>query len=586
MACYIIVLVITFKYLLLGNTQKKKKIPTSFKGRNYATYDLPTLYNTIDAIDWRTFLNENDQNKMWNIYLENVTQKIDTLYPIKYYHINQQKESWINDELMHMIIEKDQLMLQAKIENTESAWNIAKQAKNRTKNVIQRAKSAYIFNTLETNKNNPKTFWRSINNIIPNKKNKSTNKILLKDQQTHQIIPDDDIPNYINDYFSTIGPKFAEKYKTKCYFNGPIGRKESEFEDVTQEQVIDQIKKINIAKPSVLNLLSTKLLKDVFMYTNNLLTILFNKCLQQGIFPDEWKKATVTPLKKDNFANCVSGLRPISVLPLPGKIFEKLIHSQLYSYINRNKLISDSQGGFRPNYSTNSTIAQFTDYIYSNINQHKITQSIFIDFSKAFDTINYNILYKKLEHCFLKDPAINLIKNYLTNRKQIVQINNNSSKTRILTCGVPQGSVLGPLLFLIYINDLHLRLQDVNVSQYADDTVISYANKNQLGTQEILTRNLQYLYDWCERNKLTINVGKTKSMYFGTPHQTKNLDHSMSIKFPSWPRPSLVRAVPFLTGSGLYHWVVLFLPLALLIPRPTVSVIPRLLGLWPPLAHS
>ena len=218
------------------------------------------------------------------------------------------------------------------------------------------------------------------------------------------------------------------------------------------------------------------------------------------------------------------------MLPLPGKIFEKLIHSQLYSYINRNKLISDSQGGFRPNYSTNSTIAQFTDYIYSNINQHKITQSIFIDFSKAFDTINYNILYKKLEHCLLKDPAINLIKKYLTNRKQIVQINKNTSKTRTLTCGVPQGSVLGPLLFLIYINDLHLHLQDVNISQYADDTVISYAHKNQLGTQEILTRNLQYLYDWCERNKLTINVGKTKSMYFGTPHQTKNLDHSMSIK--------------------------------------------------------
>ena len=280
---------------------------------------------------------------------------------------------------MHMIIEKDRLILQAKILNTEMAWNIAKQAKNRTKNFIQQAKQTYISDTLETNKNNPKIFWRKINNILPNKKDKTTSKILLKNQQSQQIIDDKNISNYINDYFSTIGPKLAQNYRTDYSFHGPIERRVFNFEQVTQEQVLEQITKINIAKPSSIELLSTKLLKDIFLHTNNYLTILFNKCLQLNIFPDKWKEATVTPLKKEGFTNNVSGLRPISVLPLPGKIFEKLIHNQLYTYINNGKLISEFQGGFRPNYSTNSTIAQFTDYIYTNINQHKLTHSIFID---------------------------------------------------------------------------------------------------------------------------------------------------------------------------------------------------------------
>ena len=224
----------------------------------------------------------------------------------------------------------------------------------------------------------------------------------------------------------------------------------------------------------------------------------------------------VTPLKKEGFKNNVSGLRPISILPLPGNIFEKLLHTQLYEYLDEKNVLSINQGGFRPKHSTHSTIAQFTDYIYTNINNNQITQSIFIDFSKAFDTVNYNILYTKMKYFLLKKSAITILESYLTNRKQTVQIKDKVSSMLDISCGVPQGSVLGPLLFLMYINDLEMYLIDVNISQYADDTVISYSDPSQQKINSVLCTNLKILAEWCEMNKLTINVDKTKSMYFGS----------------------------------------------------------------------
>ena len=158
------------------------------------------------------------------------------------------------------------------------------------------------------------------------------------------------------------------------------------------------------------------------------------------------------------------------------------------------------------------------------MNNNKITQSIFIDFSKAFDTINHKILLQKLQYFMLTPDSIQLIHNYLTDRKQCVCVGKRISRTLPLTCGVPQGSVLGPLLFLLYINDLSNCLTEVEISQYADDTVISASDSNQLLIRDTLTINLENLSQWCEQNKLTINVDKTKSMYFGTRNMIKGLD--------------------------------------------------------------
>ena len=203
-----------FQVYMIRKHTKKVKYPTTFLGRNYLNNNTEILQDSLELIDWTSFTEEENPNLMWEIYLQNITAQIDKLYPIRNYNINQKKEPWINDEIVHMIIEKDRLLLQAKLLNTEETWNTAKRAKNRTKIFIQKAKSNYISESLEINKQNPKTFWRTINNLLPNKK-QSDSHILLKDLNNNQIIPDDEIPDYINTYFTSIGPKLAENNKKK-----------------------------------------------------------------------------------------------------------------------------------------------------------------------------------------------------------------------------------------------------------------------------------------------------------------------------------------------------------------------------------
>ena len=194
-------------------------------------------------------------------------------------------------------------------------------------------------------------------------------------------------------------------------------------------------------------------------------------------------------------------------------------------FLETKDILAKSQGGFRPGHSTNSTVALLVDDIYSSMNNHRIMQSAFIDFSKAFDTIDHSILLRKLQNNYIYPSSIALIDNYLSNRKQQVLVNDKLSKTRNIVCGVPQGSVLGPLLFLIYINDIITFFQDVKIYQYADDTVISTSNETPRQTNKIISQSLQNLELWCNLNKLTINTKKTKVMYFGTTNRLKQFDH-------------------------------------------------------------
>ena len=249
-----------FQVYALRKHKKKIKIPTTFKGRDYSNFDHEILREYIERLDWVDYDLLDEPNQMWNEMMQHIVSISDTLYPNKVFNINQQKDPWINDEIMHLIIEKDALLLQAKIENTNEAWRIARQAKNRTKFFITRAKSHFIQNSLENNLNDSKKFWREINKILPNKKS-GMSTINLKDQTTKIEISDKELPNYINDFFADIGPNLAKKITEDYTFHGPIGRPKFNFTEIEPHIVLSELNKIDITKSSALDQISTKVIK-------------------------------------------------------------------------------------------------------------------------------------------------------------------------------------------------------------------------------------------------------------------------------------------------------------------------------------
>ena len=246
--------------------------------------------------------------------------------------------------------------------------------------------------------------------------------------------------------------------------------------------------------------------------------------MKKGEYPDMLKIAKVLPIFKKGSKFSVSNYRPISVLSCINKFFEKLLAKRIYSFLEKNQILYEFQYGFRTGHSTTHALIEISDRIKLAINSNELMCGLFLDLSKAFDTVNHNILLSKLDHYGIRGPSLNLLKSYLTNRKQYVKLGNHKSELRQINCGVPQGSVLGPLLFILYINDLHKACTTGNIRIFADDTTVFFKceTKNDIiskGTQ-IMTQ----LNEWFKANRLTLNSEKSNFIVFRSrKNKTKNL---------------------------------------------------------------
>jgi hypothetical protein len=310
------------------------------------------------------------------------------------------------------------------------------------------------------------------------------------------------------------------KFSAKEQFN---------FRDIHIQEVLREISNLNTSKSAGSDNIPAKLIKDAKDVVAPFLTIIFNASLKSGIFPDDFKIARVSPIYKSGNKKERGNYRPISVLSIIAKIFEKLVYSQLNKFLTENSILSPCQSGFRKGHSTTTALLENTDSWLLNMDSGLVNGVLFLDLCKAFDTVNHEILIKKLFTYGIQNKSLDWFKSYLQNRKQFCVVNNATSSLRNLNCGVPQGSNLGPLLFLLYVNDLPNCLKKSHAAMYADDTNITVRSSSLTYLEEALNDELENIHQWLLSNKLTLNVKKTEYMVIGTRQRLRNFSQDINV---------------------------------------------------------
>ena len=395
---------------------------------------------------------------------------------------------------------------------------------------MKQAERNYYSTLVSNAEGNQIKTWKVINEILG--RTRKPVSLPKKLKRLEEDGTDDDkqaVGETLNTFFATVGKELADGVPSsiltpESYINNLYERQSIFLKPVTTQEMHIQLMKISTKKSSGPDGLHPRFIKDIAMYISSVLAKIINTSFSSGSVPEQWKIARITPLYKGGNTELPTNYRPISILSTLAKIAEALMYNRLNSYLEKFEILSKDQYGFRKKKSTKGALIRFINQVQSDLDKGKFAVAIFVDLKKAFDTVDHKILLKKLDFYGIRGNANLWFKNYLTDRKQYIDCDSISTKMVQVKVGVPQGSNLGPLLFLLYINDLPLCLKHGKCTMFADDTTLYNSSNNSIDVVRKMNVDLENLNQWIAANKLTLNANKTYACIFGSQNRTANVE--------------------------------------------------------------
>lgn len=535
---------VTILQVIFQNEHKQKYENTYRTVLNYKK-----LTNILTNLNWDVVYACDNVESATDMFIKITTDAFkDCTTNIKIKKNKRKRSEWITAGLINSINEKNRLFLETKkYPKNKEISDKYKRYKNKLTNLIRETKIKFYKNKIESSKNDSKKLWQNIN-ALTNKTNSKSNITSLKDQTGNIINNKKEIAALFNNNFAKMGYNLAEKIKSNTHYKQERIRIVNSmllFPTTVNEvrKVILDLKNTKSTGIDGIKAEDIKKFVDVFSYP---LCYIINKILEIGDCPSAFKTSIITPIYKSGVKTETTNYRPISIITNFSKVFEKIVKIRLVKFLDKYNILSPFQFGFRTGKSTQDATLTLANEIYTALDEGEKSLCVFIDLAKAFDTVSHKILFKRLDDIGIRGNVLRLFESYLTGRKQCVKINNCISEFEKIEYGVPQGTVLGPILFLIYVNELFSVQSSGKIISYADDTAIFYKSNSWEELKAKVERDLIKLSAWFNNMLLTINYKKTnylpfcsykkslpnfESIQIHTEHSTHTIEPKTEIKY-------------------------------------------------------
>ncbi len=486
----------------------------------------------IKEVNWRDlFADCEDVDKLYDLFINKIDGIFRGSYPlVKMSRRAARDKEWITKGIKISSSRKNKLYKRWLKTKNDCDLIKYKEYKKLFNKLVRTLEFDYYNLIFNSKVNSIKQVWNEINKLgtISKKRKNNTSSIPKLNVDGAEITNSKQICEVFNEYFCDIAgnivktiPKSKVEYGT---YMPERGKNSMFMKPVNKEEMLRVIEAMNPRKASGYDEISVKLIQDSCYELVDPLLYICNLSFSEGIVPAKLKTAKVVPIHKKDDKHSVKNYRPISLLSNFDKILEKLFYKRLMCFLNKHDILYKYQFGFRTHHSTSLALIDVIDNVYDNLDNDNYVIGVFLDLQKAFDTVQHDILLNKLDIYGIRGIANDWVRSYLNCRNQFVVVDGSKSSSRDITCGVPQGSILGPLLFLIYVNDMWRAAPDCSIKLFADDTNLFMSGKNLQLLGDKVNKVLDNIIDWINANKLAINYDKTNYSIFSPKAKIKDVD--------------------------------------------------------------